>query len=272
MPRYGYGYVDELRVRRKRRKIRVAFLVVFSFAFSASFLAYALFFSGWFTIKEVQVNGNKEIREEEIKSIVDGYLNKTYLLGYIKPFSNILFSSSETLERSLSEKFKVIDRVDVNKNFFKKYLSVELDEKEAAGVWCKEDSGKCFFFDGNGVLFKAAPKFSGEAFLAIEDGRGRDFNLADAFDDRELFEKVNLTRNILDELKVVGYSGFFLPPGSFEFWVKTKEGWNIYLDKASDIPTQLVALKKFLDEKLPASRRQTIEYVDLKINNRIYYK
>jgi hypothetical protein len=44
------------------------------------------------------------------------------------------------------------------------------------------------------------------------------------------------------------------------------------LDKASDIPIQLVALKKFLDEKLPASRRQTIEYVDLKINNRIYYK
>ncbi|MBI2003738.1 MAG: hypothetical protein HYS78_02050 [Parcubacteria group bacterium] len=266
-----YGYHDVLAERRKRRKIRVVFLVGFSLFFLVSFSTYALFFSGWFTLKEIQVSGNREIKEEEVKNLISAYTERTYF-GYIKPFSNILFSSSETLERSLSEKFKVIDRVDVNKNFFRKYLSVELDEKEAAGTWCKEDSDKCFFFDGNGALFKAAPKFSGEAFLAVEDGRGRDFNLGDSFDDKELLEKINLTRNILDELKVVGYSGFFLAPGSFEFWVKTKEGWNIYLDKANDIPTQLVALKKFLDEKLPASRRRTIEYVDLKINNRIYYK
>ena len=81
-----------------------------------------------------------------------------------------------------------------------------------------------------------------------------------------------MAKNVLDGLKVVDYTNFFLPEGSFEFWLKTKEGWYIYLDKASDIPVQLVALKKFLEEKLPAGRRRTLEYVDLKINNRIYYK
>ena len=121
-------------------------------------------------------------------------------------------------------------------------------------------------------MFKPALRFSGEIFLTIEDGRGRDFNLTDVFDDRKLFEKISLTKGILDELKFIDYSNFFLPQGSFDFWIKTKEGWHIYLDKENDIPTQLVALKKFLEEKLPAARRQTLQYIDLRVNNRIYYK
>ena len=83
---------------------------------------------------------------------------------------------------------------------------------------------------------------------------------------------MNSAKRILDELKSVAYNNFFLPPGSFEFWIKAKEGWYIYLDKESDIPTQLVALKKFLDEKLLADQRQKLEYIDLRVNTRIYYK
>lgn len=272
MARYNYGYIDELRVKRKRRKVRVAFLVIYSSIAFVVFMTYALFFSGWFSIKEIQVSGYNEISEPEIRNLIGDYLSKKYLFGYIKPFSNILFASSETIKDSLRENFPIIKSVDIDKGLFNKNLTVEINEKEAVGIWCKNESDKCFYFDREGVMFKPALRFSGEIFLTIEDGRGRGFNLADSFDDRELFEKIGLTRGILDELKFIGYSNFFLPQGSFEFWIKTKEGWYVYLDKENDVPIQLVALKKFLEEKIPVSRRQSLQYIDLRVNNRIYYK
>ena len=275
----SYGYHDAIREKRKRRKVRVAFSVISFLTALVIFIIYALFFSGWLSIKEIQISGYKEVPEPEIRNLIDGYLNKRYLLNYIKPFSNIMFASSETIEHSLEEKFPIIGKVNVDKYLSNKNLTVEINEREAIGIWCRNESDSstgseqvCFYFDKEGVMFKPALRFSGEIFLTIEDGRSRDFNLADKFDDKELFEKINLARSILDELKFIGYSNFFLPQGSFDFWIKTKEGWYIYLDKENDISTQVVALKKLLEEKLPESRRQSLQYIDLRVNNRIYYK
>lgn len=273
MARYiNYGYRDAIKEKRKRRKVRIAFLIVSSLVGLIIFVFYVLFFSEWFLIKEVEISGYEETSESDIRNLVDDYLNKRYLLDYIKPFSNILFASSDNIGHSIKQNFPIIESADVSKHLFGKNLTIEINEREAIGIWCKNESNKCFYFDKEGVMFKPALRFSGEIFLTIEDNRGRDFNLADSFDDKELFEKVNLTRSILDELKFIGYSNFFLPKGSFEFWIKIKEGWHIYLDKESDISIQLVSLKKLLEEKLPESRRQTLEYIDLRVNNRIYYK
>jgi len=272
MAKFNYGYRDELRNKRKKRKIRAAFLVVSSLIAFIVFTVYALFFSGWFSVNEVRVSGNKEVSEEEIKNSIIGHLDRAYLLGYIKPFSNIFFTDSEEIAGLLTEKFPIIKVVNVNKKFFSGNLNVEIGEREVVGIWCQSGGDKCFYFDKDKVFFKPAAKFSGEVFLNIEDGRGRDFSLADSFDDQELLEKMNLAKSILDELKFVAYSNFFLGPGSFEFWIKIKEGWSVYLDKESDIPTQLVALKKFLEEKLSPERRRTLQYIDLRVNNRIYYK
>ena len=273
MAKYNiYGYRDELRERRKRRKARIAFLIISSLVGLILFSIYALIFSSWFLVKEVQVSGQKEVPEEEIRNLISNYLSRRYFFNYISPFSNIILASSESIENSLRSNFPVIEATKVSKSLFKKSLTVQILEREIAGIWCKENSDKCFYFDKDGIFFKSAPKFSGEVFLTIEDSRGRNFNLIDSFDDKELFEKINLTRNILDDLKFIDYVNFFLPKGSFEFWIKTKDGWYIYLDKETDVPNQLVALKKFLEEKLPAARRQSLQYIDLRINNRIYYK
>src|SRR3989344_733020 len=138
MPKYGiYGYRDELREKRKKRKIRIAFLVVSSSVAFIVFTAYALFFSGWFLVKAVQISGNNEISEAEIKKIVSSHLDKSYLMGYIKPFSNIFFTDSDELEDSLKEIFPLINTAEVNKKFFKRNLSVEIGEREAAGIWCQ---------------------------------------------------------------------------------------------------------------------------------------
>ena len=270
--KYGRVYIDELRQRKKRRRKQIAFLVIFIILAIAAGSTYALFFSGWFTIKGIEVSGNNELAQEDIRSLAENHINQNYLFGLIQPYSNILFAGSEVIEHSLKDRYPLIETANVNKNLLNKNLYIELREREGIGVYCKYNTETCFYFDRNNVLFKEAPRFSGQLFLVIEDSRNRDFKLGHSFDDAELLDKIFEAKRILDELRPVEYDNFFLPENSFDFWIKTKEGWNIYLDKDTDIPSQLVALKKFMEEKLTSDRRQTLKYIDLRINNRIYYK
>ena len=276
--RPGKIYIDELRQRKKRRRKRIAFLVIFVILGVAAGSIYALFFSGWFTIKGIEISGNQELNREEIKNLAGSHIEKSYLFGLIKPYSNILFTNSENIKHSLENNYPLIESVSVNKKLFSKNLEVEIKERESVAVYCKKDLSAqagaeiCFYFDRNNVFFKDAPRFSGQLFLVIEDSRNRDFKLGHSFDDAELLEKIFETKRVLDELKIIEYQNFVLPENSFDFWIKAKEGWNVYLDKETDISSQLVALKKFLDEKLPPDRRQTLQYIDIRINNRIYYK
>ena len=250
----------------------IAFFVIFVVLAVAAGSIYTLFFSGWFTIKGIEISGNQELNQEEIKNLAGSHINRSYLFGLIKSYSNILFAGSEIIEKSLKDIYPLIESVDVNKKLFSKNLEIDIKEREAIGVYCKKESETCFYFDRNNVLFKEAPRFSGQLFLVIEDSRNRDFKLSDSFDDAELLNKIFETKSIIDELRIVEYQNFFLPENSFDFWIKTKGGWNVYLDKEIDIPSQLVALKKFLEEKLPSDRRQSLQYIDLRVNNRIYYK
>lgn len=268
----GRVYIDELRQRKKRRRKRVAFLVVFVVLAIAAVLVYSLFFSGWLSIRNVEISGNIEISKDEVSKTAEGHIEKQYLFGLIKPYSNILFTSSETIEHSLKDKYPLIETANVNKKLFSRNLSIELKEREAVGVYCKSGAETCFYFDSNNILFKESPRFSGQLFLVVEDSRNREFKLGDSFDDAELIENVFETKRIIDELRIIEYQNFFLPENSFDFWVKTKAGWSVYLDKETDIASQLIALKKFLNEKLSPDRGQTLQYIDLRINNRIYYK
>lgn len=276
--RYGRVYIDELRMRKKRRRRGIAFLVVFIVFTVGACLVYGLFFSGWFSIRNIEISGNIEISKDEVNKTVGSHIEKQYLFGLIRPYSNILFTSSESIEHLLRASYPLIEKMNVDKNLFTKNLNINLKEREPVGVYCKKDLSAqtgmetCFYFDTNNVLFKEAPRFSGQLFLVIEDSRSRDFKLGDSFDDDELLSKIFETKRIIDELRIVEYQDFFLPENSFDFWVKTKGGWYIYLDKEIDIANQLVALKKFLEEKLSPDRRQTLQYIDLRINNRIYYK
>lgn len=276
--KYGRIYIDELRKRKKRRKRRIAFLVIFVILAVAAGSVYALFFSGWFSIRDIKISGNDELAPEEIKNIAESHISRTYLFGLLKPYLNIFFAGSEVIEHSLKDRYPLIETANVSKNLFNKDLSIEIKEREGIGVYCRKDlsaqagSGVCFYFDRNNVFFKEAPRFSGQLFLVIEDSRNRDFKLGHSFDDAELLDKIFEAKRIIDELRIVEYQNFFLPENSFDFRIKTKEGWSVYLDKESDIASQLVSLKKFLEEKLSTERRKTIQYIDLRINNRIYYK
>lgn len=271
--KFRSSYQDVLKLKRRREKRLKIFLFIPLSIFFLFSIFYFLFFSGIFLVKEIEIRGNEEVSKEKILEEINSYFNRSLLFKFFKPFSNIIFTNSENLEKELLEKNLIIDRLKINKIFFQRKLIIEIKEKKAIGVWCRFESDLCFYFDKNGFLFKSAPRFSGNLFLVIDDAKNKELDLGLKFNDLKLLEKILKTADILNQLKIVEYSNFYLPKDSFgEFWIKTKEGWFIYLDKEVDLETQLIALKKILDEKISLDKRNNLSYIDLRINNRVYYK
>jgi len=144
-----------------------------------------------------------------------------------------------------------------------------VEERIAIGVWCNIESS-CFYFDKEGVIFEQAPKSSGSLILAIEDYRDFEASLGSTVLTREDISFFRESRGLLSRNFPFSVNKFTVSEKS-EFELVTSESWRVLLDKKESPEYQLSNLKYLLDEEV-AARRFELDYVDLRLGNRLYYK
>lgn len=219
--------------------------------------AYALFLSPVFKIKEVVILGTQKISPEEVRD------NLTC--------DNIIFTTRKSIKSQLLKKIPEILDLKISKNLFKRRLEINIQERETIGILCKQDADSCFYFDKNGVIFENAPNTSGSLIIVIKDYSQRDLKLGDAALDGNFIDTATVIKEELFQKMGIGTSSFDIESYPAEkLRVITGESWYILFSLKRDIKSQLSALKAALDEKI--QDRMSLEYVDLRIENRIYYK
>jgi hypothetical protein len=162
-------------------------------------------------------------------------------------------------------------------------LDISVEERNAIGVWCdkprtyadidadlRRQTSVCFYFDKYGVIFEQAPKSTGSLILAVEDERNFDPSLgATVLTSAEItfFEEAKglISRNFPFNAQL------FIITQKSEFEFITSENWRVLLNKNETPEYQLSNLKYLLDEEIK-NRRPELDYVDLRLGNRIYYK
>jgi hypothetical protein len=218
-------------------------------------LIYVLLFSPIFKIKEILISGNKKISAEEIKN------NLTY--------NNIFLTTTKTIKNQLLQKFPGILDLKISKNVFNRKLEINIQERESVGIFCTAD--ECFYFDKNGIAFEKAPNTSGSLIDLIKDYSQKEFKMGDEVLDKNLMDNILTIKNELFQkigLRVTSFDIDTYPVE--ELRVVTNESWYILFSLKRDIKSQLLALKVALDEKI--QNRSSLQYIDLRIENRIYYK
>ena len=150
--------------------------------------------------------------------------------------------------------------------------SGEIKHGDRIGIVCKGETAECFYIDEQGIAFEQAPQTSGSLVLLIKDYSEREYRLR-----KEIFEQriVNFISQVKQGLLGTGlialdFNILSFPPKDLK--VMTSEGWYILFDLERDIKSQLSGLKAALEEKISEEERKNLEYVDLRIENRIYYK
>jgi len=249
--------------KRKSKKKRRVFILLILLVL---ILAYILLFSPLFKIQAVEIFGNREVETEEIKNNFN--------------YGNIFLNTEEKIKNDLIKKIPKISDLEIKKDLIKRTIKLEIQERKEIGIVCQiseqrtgnnEQFEECFYIDGQGIIFEEAPQTSGSLILLIKDYSQRDYYLGKKVFEEGLINFISETREGLSSeigLRVLEFEILFYPTN--ELKVVTSEGWYILFDLERHFKNQLLGLKTALEEKI--QNRETLEYVDLRIENRIYYK
>ncbi len=255
--KYGRGYQPRryLEKRGKEKSWRRR-MIFFWILFLVLVLGYLLFFSPIFEIKEIKISGNRVISDEEIQGSLDNQ-------------NNIFLISESRLAKVLAKDFPRILLVEVNKNIIKRIINLKIIERKEAGIFCKKD---CYYIDKDGVIFEKAPQTSGTLILAIKDYSEGEVEIGKAAIEKEfMVELINLRDYLSNQLNLKVLDFAIGPDVSKDFKINTHEGWYVLFDRSRGLENQIEALQLVLEEKI-GENRSNLEYIDLKIENRVYYK
>lgn len=249
-------YLRQRRHRFKKEKSWKQKIIFLWILFLILVLAYILFLSPIFKIKEIKVSGNQAISNEDIQNSLDNQ-------------SNLFLATGSKLRKILISDFPRILSIEVDKNIAKKTIDLEIVEREEMGIFCKEE---CYYIDKEGVIFEKAPQTSGTLILVIKDNSKGEVEIGRSVIDKEFITELIELRSYLPDqfgLKVLDF--IIESDTSQDLKMNTNEGWYILFDKSRDFKNQVQALELVLEEKIK-DQRENLEYVDLRIENRAYYK
>ncbi|HOZ16396.1 MAG TPA: FtsQ-type POTRA domain-containing protein [Candidatus Portnoybacteria bacterium] len=240
------------KIKKKSRKRVIIWIISL---FVLAMIIYVLFFSPIFKIKEIIIFGNRKVSAEEIKNNL--------------VCENIILTNNKNIRNQLLKKNLAILELKIRKNLFKRKLEINIEEREEIGIVCSVD--RCFYFDKEGIVFQKAPITSGSLITIVQDYSNRNYELGNKIADKSFIDIIlEITKDLFSEigLKILSFNISSYPIK--ELKAITSEGWYVLFNLERNINNQLLLLKVGLKEKI--KNRTNLHYVDLRIENRIYYK
>ncbi len=261
------NYKDEVASRRRRDFILKIISIVFLTITVVAGLTYLLFFSRMFDVREVGFNGLDTVSSDVFRTKIDENLNQK-ILKYLPRRNNIFFVNTSNFQKEFASEYPVFRSVNIQRRFLHG-LVLNFSERKPVGVWCFKENGSaplttsCSYFDNDKILWGQPAKSSGFIFLTIEDNRQTDKRQIDD----EFFKSImEVAKNMSGEIKNI-----IIPANSFnEFRVYTADYYIIFTTD-SDIQNQLDVLKIFMKDK-DSNPDFHPQYIDLRIDGRVYYK
>lgn len=257
--------------RFKRNKFfkRLIFLTVSAVCVSGAIVG--LLYIPFFRITTVAIENVKTVSSENLQNAADEFLHQkkwTFL-----PYNNffVFLFNANALETILKEKFPKIKTIGFGRHF-RRTITLRIEERKIWATLCKESS--CFYVDHDGTLFGKSSRISGSVFFAIEDERIGVQSIHDTILPSEELSRIQTFLQSIESITNDSFQTLFIS-GSHNVIEKyealTAAGWKIIFDSKTDTNT---ALANFLSayEGLLKKDLNTIDYIDLRLENKIFYK
>lgn len=147
---------------------------------------------------------------------------------------------------------------------------------DAAEERVTEYAETLYYLDVNGIAVSLLPASTDLASLPIIEiirDRQSEINPGDAVLNREIVELIfSLYERLLAASSSIAIAYVSYDPGvPQEFRFTTQEGWQAFLSAQIPLETQIQKLELALQEKIKENRA-TLQYVDLRVKDRVYFK
>jgi len=254
----------------KRKKVfalksAIVFVVVTSFFGGVSWLS----FSNFLGVGEVIVEGNKEVSTTAIQARITA----STVVPVLGLFSrqNTLSYPKEELKEILVFEFPKIELVEIDVKPTKHSVIVSIVERTDYARWCNElgEQKMCYRVDPTGFVFENESAISNDKvtfFGGIEDSSRAPLRL---FIAPKYFVEVT---QLLEDLKKIN-----LHVNTFTFEgedarIIFSEGWELRVALDKNIDATVTNLEAILSENSLRERLNELLYIDMRFDERIYYK
>lgn len=250
---------------------RIIFRLVF-FIFISS-LAYVLFFSPFLEIKKVYLEGISELKYDDVYQKIEGFLNEKYFRIISK--NNFVIFPSEKIKTELRNNFKKISSVEIER-IFPNEIKIKIVERKALLIWCS--AGPCYIIDENGYAYTWTDFESDEVkqnnLLSIIDNSGKPVVVGEKILNEYYIKFVISLRDELEKETEIKITNEYHTDSKMaeEVKVKTEGEWEIFFSTTLPMEDSIQTLKTFLEKEMVDKDRSKLEYVDLRAENKVYYK
>jgi len=252
-------YSDKARIQKRRRVFRIKlYFIGFFIALILIGLFYLVVCSSVFQIKDLAIKNNKLLSDSDVLAILKQNIIGTDF-GGIAGFKNILAWPSGYLKVSNP----AVSDFNIKKQWFKRIITVEVNERERFAIWCTAESKSCYWIDREGLVFADAPITEGSLVFTVFDSQEGDlFPGAKVEEDRFVANLISILENFHE-------TGFEINKiksdrALKEIRITTSNGPLFIFSTRFDCAKNF-ALIKDLNFK-------NTEYVDLTVDDKIYYK
>jgi len=266
----GDFYLDE-RQRKKRRRILKLKIYggIFLFFILVVGAAYLIVYSPLFRIKNINIMqigiDRKQIDTDSvIQELKDFFTSQSKFTKFLGP-DNILIWNNEKIGEILKN-YPQITELTIEKDYLEREIKVIVKEREKLGIWCE---ASCWWFDKAGIIFEEAPSVEGNLINKVDDFSGQSLKLGEAVIKENLFSNLVKIFEVLEksDLKIKSLK---LERLELQEIIADSPGNSlpkIYFSLRIDPGFSLSALESFKNLGL-----EKIEYIDLRVENRAYYK
>jgi cell division septal protein FtsQ len=280
-------HLKTLRRKQFKKTSRKFYLISGGVFLILAGLVYVLFFAKLFDIRAVKVNATQNISADEIQKLAETWLNGKYF--GIERRKNYLFFQPQKISAILTGNIFAASSVLVTRTNHD--LEINVSERKPIGVWCLTKQNQCFFFDDDGIAFRETNPSEGFIYLNVVDDRDRTVNLGQQVESKEWLDRIISVKDLLNRNQFEA-AQFVLPEKTFdEFDVETipqtipqtnniasgqnlviPKSFNIMLSTTTDYEHQLSDFIDVYNKKMTPDERSNLQYADLRVADRIYYK
>ena len=283
--------------KRSRKRISLKTIIFGGLFFCLSIASgYFLIFSPFLWVQRIEIEETRNVPVLEIEEITKANLEGK--LWSLIPQKSLILLPIDKIRQDILDRFPEVRAVTIEKKKPNPFsldqissgvgLYIKVEERESIGIWCQLNStttdqivsfedrvNKCFYIDQQGIIFRESPLVSGNLVVNIYSQIKDSVDLREKITSEEVIDFILLVNKRLSRIETV--DGNRLNIVGFEIVsienlrITTSFGWQIYFNPSFSVDSQLNALEMVLLQDIKENY-SVLEYIDLSIEGRVYYK
>lgn len=246
------------------------FLLIISFVIPTGVFVWLTFFTDTFLVHAITVIDARPHTTQAVKDIMSQKLEKNQKNNKT---AHIFFINTHTLEEALMQAIPRIHSVHIVKEL-PSTVKVIIQEKKPKILMLA--SGHYYFVDEDGIVYEEAElqNLPGVVLPTIKNKQSdATITLGTPVVNKAFVSFVYAITEKLPEIVKADIVDIHIPSfATREVTFRLNNNWEIRFDTTRDPKQQLAVLNQLLSSTVTPQEKAVLEYIDLRIPNRVYYK